>query len=1046
MNQIRFKLLLCLFLAISASGNFNTGNRFTGHQAGMVRGGSGSFGIVPGANSFGHFGEQSRARMANFDGMNVLPAANNWGLFGSQLTAAPTPSVRMTDQSGFSQQPSDITMNRKPAMTEDASSLVSNVQVPSNGNSYSGSSLNGLSLGNGNNYGKSYTEPTGPPFGIRSTGHNISYLPEKLDLSRCGPPPTANPCTPFGPQYYPLPGYPHCYIQCAFGRLLVKPCPTNLVWNERIDVCDWPTVASPVTHNYYDKTLYGNMRNFDDSSSYQAANKNYRSTSMSSFGRKKRSIIERKKRGYEGYYPSTMMQSNQSPFARYFGGPLAFPPRPLAVPLTPVKLPGPVSFSGNFGLPNIPSSSGLPQATTQASAPPSYPMTVPAAAAMTPNSPTAPPAASLQTILARSTVPYNTLYGGSYGPPSGAASSYGNLYGNLYGASGSAFPASAATAQAMNNVFSSMGTTAPVAPGMTARAFSSPMLSQPNVPPSFSPVSLTAMLVPGPLYPYGPPNGEPFGGRLSPPFSPFGGKTVPPFVAYGGQSPPMSRSILSPPAQPFAFFGSHPAQMFRSVGGQPIQSFGGFGGQFGQPFGFAGTQPGLCFRSVGGQPPQAFRSYMNPYSNALRKINEATDSPLGFDFDLHIHPFDDDSDSSNYAKVSLENTDKYIRENADKNDEKTSGNDFLTKSYAFDVNDYYYPKTSDDNRNGNFRSYETKSNYNKYDTDDNSELHYRKKRQYDSFISTKTEHMPIVSTTGQKQLLPAEARLKSHEFMTQTSFRRLPCIGKPPSTNIAHPIDPRKYIACLNEIHYQIMECPNGLIYNPVVDQCQKKKNTETICERNRPCMNNGQCYQTSPSTYKCTCLGSWTGERCETPLSSCVNNPCGQGNECHTLKTNDYGQDYVCVCNEYQSYGLNCGRNTMPNPCLAASTEQEQYYPFAFSAQAFVQCNGDIFHVQPCGSDLYWNQEAKVCDRVATIPSLTGQDKSQLHQTVHGNEQQMAYIRPTSNSIDSTSSLYRPLENKVFSSQKQPNFNSFQMLSRLQQQPSVPITNGDSA
>ena len=106
------------------------------------------------------------------------------------------------------------------------------------------------------------------------------------------------------------------------------------------------------------------------------------------------------------------------------------------------------------------------------------------------------------------------------------------------------------------------------------------------------------------------------------------------------------------------------------------------------------------------------------------------------------------------------------------------------------------------------------------------------------------------------------------------------------------------------------MDCPSNLIYNPAVDQCEKVKNTESICEREQPCLNEGQCYQTSPSTYKCTCRGAWTGERCETPLSSCASNPCGEGSECHTLVASDYKQDYVCVCDGRQSYGLTCGRS----------------------------------------------------------------------------------------------------------------------------------------
>ena len=108
------------------------------------------------------------------------------------------------------------------------------------------------------------------------------------------------------------------------------------------------------------------------------------------------------------------------------------------------------------------------------------------------------------------------------------------------------------------------------------------------------------------------------------------------------------------------------------------------------------------------------------------------------------------------------------------------------------------------------------------------------------------------------------------------------------------------------------MDCPLGLIYEAENDQCKKISNEESLCERDRPCLNEGQCYQTGPTSYKCTCRGAWTGERCETPVSSCANNPCGDGNECHTLKINDYKQDYVCVCDGRSSYGSTCERSML--------------------------------------------------------------------------------------------------------------------------------------
>ena len=94
---------------------------------------------------------------------------------------------------------------------------------------------------------------------------------------------------------------------------------------------------------------------------------------------------------------------------------------------------------------------------------------------------------------------------------------------------------------------------------------------------------------------------------------------------------------------------------------------------------------------------------------------------------------------------------------------------------------------------------------------------------------------------------------------------------------------------------------------------------------------------------------------------------------------------------------------DTVPNPCLAASTENEQYYPFAFSAQAFVQCNGDILYVRPCAGGLYWNQEMKICDRVETSPAPTARDQSQSYQVTYGAAQQPTYARPTASFSDQT-------------------------------------------
>ncbi|CAF1022950.1 unnamed protein product [Didymodactylos carnosus] len=187
-----------------------------------------------------------------------------------------------------------------------------------------------------------------------------------------------------------------------------------------------------------------------------------------------------------------------------------------------------------------------------------------------------------------------------------------------------------------------------------------------------------------------------------------------------------------------------------------------------------------------------------------------------------------------------------------------------------------------------------------------------------------------------------------------------PCSSAAIGQRLPNPADRSSYIVCLDKIRYEVMSCPIELVFNDVLDQCERVTDEEAVCREN-PCMNGGQCYATSPQTFKCTCLEAFTGERCEVPIGSCAKQPCGPDAECWTLRAEDYPQDYVCLCNSRRSYGLSCSQ-TVPDPCSEESRELVQYYPFAFSKQAYVQCNGEITHFRPCPSGLLWSQEEKAC------------------------------------------------------------------------------------
>ena len=185
------------------------------------------------------------------------------------------------------------------------------------------------------------------------------------------------------------------------------------------------------------------------------------------------------------------------------------------------------------------------------------------------------------------------------------------------------------------------------------------------------------------------------------------------------------------------------------------------------------------------------------------------------------------------------------------------------------------------------------------------------------------------STSGSDKSLTTlaspECKCRSTFFLFEIPFVSVAmlCAGKTNKDNIAHPTDPTKYVACLSETNQEIMDCPTGLIYNAAIDQCETVDKPESICEREQPCLNDGQCHQTSPSSFKCTCLGAWTGERCESPVSSCAAKPCGEGNECHSLKASDYQQDFVCLCNQRKSYGLNCQSSRLIYFCFSTSDEK---------------------------------------------------------------------------------------------------------------------------
>ena len=135
----------------------------------------------------------------------------------------------------------------------------------------------------------------------------------------------------------------------------------------------------------------------------------------------------------------------------------------------------------------------------------------------------------------------------------------------------------------------------------------------------------------------------------------------------------------------------------------------------------------------------------------------------------------------------------------------------------------------------------------------------------------------------------------------ETPSSPLLCAGVRPNIRVAHPIERTRYYMCRDQLNYEIFTCPNGGIYDDPTKTCID------LCEQRKPCLNQGQCIILSNLTLQCVCRRDWTGERCETPVSTCASQPCGPNGDCQMLKASDYPQDYVCKCNKEQSYGRSC-------------------------------------------------------------------------------------------------------------------------------------------
>ena len=90
-------------------------------------------------------------------------------------------------------------------------------------------------------------------------------------------------------------------------------------------------------------------------------------------------------------------------------------------------------------------------------------------------------------------------------------------------------------------------------------------------------------------------------------------------------------------------------------------------------------------------------------------------------------------------------------------------------------------------------------------------------------------------------------------------------------------------------------------------DRCEVALNNCSLS----PCQNNASCTPITNTTYKCNCVGRYTGQNCQTYQPFCPERPCRNNATCRDFQET---QSYNCTCPPGFT-GANC--ETDINHCL---------------------------------------------------------------------------------------------------------------------------------
>lgn len=202
--------------------------------------------------------------------------------------------------------------------------------------------------------------------------------------------------------------------------------------------------------------------------------------------------------------------------------------------------------------------------------------------------------------------------------------------------------------------------------------------------------------------------------------------------------------------------------------------------------------------------------------------------------------------------------------------------------------------------------------------------------------------------------------------------------GQKCNERVSHPSDPSKFIVCLNDGDYTILDCPSGLVYNRHVDRCEYSldlpagfrsldvNSASKACFSN-PCKYGGKCVDLNVGEYTCECSYGYLGKNCEEVPNYCQNNPCGEIGKCNLMPPKSTLL-YYCTCFNDNYFGATCDPNNLErNPCVQNSNSNSlphsEFHPISFNSQMYVHCDGATLHLKVCSANLEYSSIHKRCE-----------------------------------------------------------------------------------